>query len=159
VGTSLGQQAKPNNQLKSVLRLLRSGFRYGFDFFTRCFLSSMFRVSYSVFFSLFRLQRTRELYVYEGNFNHFEHKLCETKPNSEIPKMSVSAAMIITNNKILMTIHYPKQSQTNPNQSQFLICRKGSKAKSNPNLSAAPCGGQTQILSASGGLRSCALEP
>jgi hypothetical protein len=110
-------------------RLWRVGFCYGFDFFTCCILSSMFRVLYSVFFSLFRLQRTRESYVYEGNFNHFEHKICQTKPNSEMPKMLITLLKTMTNNKKQLIVDCQKQSQTKPNQTQNLLAIRGAKPK------------------------------
>jgi hypothetical protein len=60
------------------------------------------------------------LYVHEGNFNHFEYKLCQTKPNSETPKFNLSPYMInrYDNNSELLTMQ--KQSQTKPNYSVFI---------------------------------------
>jgi hypothetical protein len=65
------------------------------------------------------------------------NKLCETKPNSEMPKMIVSVDMTVTNNKKLPVTNFEKQSQTNPIQSQNLIAVRGAKLKqtrTNPNL-------------------------
>jgi hypothetical protein len=69
-----------------------------------------------------------------GDFNHFEYKLCQTKPNLEMPKMNVTIVTATTTNDKLPTMNCSKQSQTNPiyrvpamlhnqnkaNQSQFL---------------------------------------
>ena len=53
--------------------------------------------------------------VLTGDFNHFEHKLCETKPNSEMLKFNLSPYMIngYVNNSELLTM--TKQTQTKPN--------------------------------------------
>jgi hypothetical protein len=42
------------------------------------------------------------------------NKLCETKPNSEIPKMTITIVMTTTNNYEQPTMNYSKQTQTNP---------------------------------------------
>jgi hypothetical protein len=47
-------------------------------------------------------------------FNRFEHKLCQTKPNSEMPKMLVTPVPAMTTNNEPPTMNYLKQSQTKP---------------------------------------------
>jgi hypothetical protein len=74
------------------------------------------------------------LYVYYENFNHFQTKIYQTKPIFE------KAKMIITNYKPKNYVNISrlsateKQSQTNPIQTQFFICHRDSKAKTNPNF-------------------------
>src|SRR4030042_4543162 len=52
--------------------------------------------------------------VLTGDFNHFEHKLCETKPNSGKLKMNLTNCMTnsYSNNSRLRPMQ--KQSQTKP---------------------------------------------
>ncbi len=67
-----------------------------------------------------------------GDFNHFEYKLCQTKPISKMTKMSITNYMIkdyVDNSRLLVM---KKQSQTNP----ILTCQKGYQTQSKPNLSA-----------------------
>jgi hypothetical protein len=71
------------------------------------------------------------LYVYKGNFNHFEHKLCKTKPNSEMPKMIITSSQITSYHSPVTIYQYEKQSQTKPK----FIYYKGYKARTNPNQS------------------------
>ena len=54
------------------------------------------------------------MYVYYENFNHFQTKLCKTKPISETPKMLVSAVVTMITNKKQRTMNCLKQSQTKP---------------------------------------------
>jgi hypothetical protein len=53
--------------------------------------------------------------VLTGDFNHFEHKICKTKPNSETPKMNISPYSAMTTNNEQPTSNSSKQSQTKPN--------------------------------------------
>ncbi|MBN1392702.1 MAG: hypothetical protein JW947_07850 [Sedimentisphaerales bacterium] len=94
-------------------------------------------------FSLFSLKQMRRLYVYEGNFNHFQTKLCETKPNSEMPKFNLSSYMInrCAHNLELLTI--VKQSQTEPKQPQKFTRRsvsEGGQSQTNPTCNTCPAG-------------------
>jgi hypothetical protein len=67
------------------------------------------------------------LYVYEGNFNHFEHKLYQTKPIFRKKEMNLNNYMTsnYSNNSGLSTMQ--KQSQTNPKQSQNLLAIRSAK--------------------------------
>jgi hypothetical protein len=81
------------------------------------------------------------LYVYEGNFNHFEYKLCQTKPNSGQPEMNITYYITIgySNNMELLTTQ--KQSQTNPNYSVFIRVNSWSdsnQTQTNPIYGACP---------------------
>jgi hypothetical protein len=88
------------------------------------------------------------------------NKLCETKPNSKNPKMNLSPVITITNNYEQPTSNYLKQSQTNPIQSQFFICRKGYKAKSNPILPTALFDGFIRLrqIQKAGRIRNCEIK-
>jgi hypothetical protein len=79
----------------------------------------------------------RRFSVYYGVFNHFQTKICQTKPNSETPKMNITDYItgIYSNNPELLKVQ--KQSQTNPNEPNFLSAIRGAKPKqtqSNPIL-------------------------
>src|SRR4030042_4995515 len=98
------------------------------------------------FFLFFPLWLRWRLYVYEGNFNHFEHKLCQTKPNSETPKMNITNYMTSSYSNNLQFRPMQKQSQTNPK----FTCYKGCKVKTKPK--------QTQFYLAEAPVLRCAGE-
>ena len=91
--------------------------------------------------------------VLTGDFNHFEHKLCKTKPNSETPKMIVSNYMTTSNSNISQLGPKQKQSQTNPNEPNLNCANSWSISKqtqSKPILPALVAG--KIVLSLSKGL-------
>ncbi|MBN1393054.1 MAG: hypothetical protein JW947_09665, partial [Sedimentisphaerales bacterium] len=69
----------------------------------------------------------RSFSAHKGDFNHFEHKLCETKPNSEMPKMNITNYITISYSINSQLRPIRKQSQTNPNQTQNLLAIRGAK--------------------------------
>jgi hypothetical protein len=69
------------------------------------------------------------LYVYKGDFNHFEYKLCQTKPNSENQKMNITIYMTNRYDDNSGLLQMQKQTQTKPNQSQFQPAVRGAKPK------------------------------
>jgi hypothetical protein len=82
------------------------------------------------FFSFFPLLRTRSFSIYSARFDRFQTKLCETKPNLEMPKINITnfVTSSYSNNSQLSPAQ--KQTHTNPIQSQFCVYQTQSK----PNL-------------------------
>jgi hypothetical protein len=70
------------------------------------------------------------------NISIKNNKLCETKPISDMPKMTLTSCSTMTNNKKQRTINYQKQTQTKPIQSQFKPKTKPKQTQSNPILPA-----------------------
>ncbi|MBN1392256.1 MAG: hypothetical protein JW947_05575, partial [Sedimentisphaerales bacterium] len=88
--------------------------------------------------------QTRSFSAQKGDFNHFEYKLCETKPNSEMQEMNLTSYIANRYEEKSGLPILQKQSQTNPKQPQNLLNVRGAKpnqSQSNPNLSATPFGG------------------
>jgi hypothetical protein len=81
-------------------------------------------------------RQARRFSIYSAKFDRFQTKICQTKPISKTPKMLVSAVVIMTTNKKLRTMNYPKQTQSNP----ILPRQKGYQTQTKPNLPACMAG-------------------
>jgi ribosomal protein S17E len=77
--------------------------------------------------------------VLTGDFNHFQTKLCETKPNSEMLKMNITDYMTKDYKKNSEFLSMEKQSQTNPNHTRIKLKNLpayGGQTQTKPNLPA-----------------------
>jgi hypothetical protein len=101
------------------------------------------------FFLFFPLWLRWRLYVYEGNFNHFEHKLCKTKPNSEMLKMNLTCYITNDYEGKSTLLKMQKQSQTNPIEPNLYCVYSWSNSKQTQNkpkfLPAALFGGLVRL--------------
>jgi hypothetical protein len=108
------------------------------------------------FFSVF-FKRMRRFSNFYANFNHFQTKLCQTKPIYKMLKMNITNYMTRDYRDNLQLSPTKKQSQTNPIYSVFIRVNSWLNSKqtqTNPILSRAKSRDLSKQLSSSGGFRS-----